>query len=153
MRRYLISAGLLILTVSFTACGGFGNHAQMTALYPVAPAGVETIVALGEDIPEEAVSLPYGYPAAFEHILKALREEGYRLAIADPPSGFIETYPKAIDLKSEDSNLQYDGVYRIQLDGDRNHSWAVIEYIVIPRLAGEREKLIEKLLRGEAAIF
>jgi len=101
-----------------------------------------------EDFPKDTVMFQFGYPTAFDRLVGALKEEGYDIAVADQRAGFIQTLPKNIGLTSEDAKLQYRGLYRIQVDGDRDRSWAVIEFLVVPELPGEREKLINRV-QGE----
>ncbi|MDC4226795.1 MAG: hypothetical protein MPW15_21740 [Candidatus Manganitrophus sp.] len=86
----------------------------------------------------------FGYPAAFDRIVNALEAEGYDVAVADERAGFIQTHPKEISITPEDPKLQYRGLYRIQVDGDRDRSWALIQFLVVPELPGEREKLVNR---------
>lgn len=99
------------------------------------------------DFPKDAVMFQFGYPTAFDRIIDALEAEGYDIAIADERAGFIQTHPKNIDLAQGDA-LQYRGFYRIQIDGDRDRSWAMIQFLVLPELPGEREKLINRIQGG-----
>lgn len=100
------------------------------------------------DFPKEAVMFQFGYSTAFDRLVGALKAEGYDIAVADERAGFIQTHPKDIGLTAGDAKLQYRGLYRIQVDGDRDRSWAAIQFIVVPELPGEREKLISRI-QGE----
>jgi hypothetical protein len=101
-----------------------------------------------EDFSKDAVMFKFGYPAAFDRIVNALEAEGYDVAVADERAGFIQTHPKEINIASQEQALQYLGLYRVQVDGDRDRSWALIQFLVIPELPGEREKLINRI-QGE----
>ena len=101
------------------------------------------------DFPKDTVMFQFGYPTAFDRLVDALKAEGYDIAIADERAGFIQTHPKSIDITDQDAKLQYNGMYRIQVDGDQDHSWAVIQFFVVPEIPGEREKLINRM-QGEA---
>lgn len=92
----------------------------------------------------------FGYPAAFDRISQALEAEGYDVAISDRRAGLIQTHPKTLPIAPEDSKLQYRGFYRIHVDGDRDRSWALIQFLVMPEMPGEREKLISRI-QGEPA--
>ncbi len=98
-----------------------------------------------QDFPKEAVMFQFGYPAAFDRIVNALEAEGYEVAVADERAGFIQTHPKNVNVTPEDPNLQYRGLYRIQVDGDRDRSWALIQFMVVPEMPGEREKLVNRI--------
>lgn len=98
-----------------------------------------------QDFPKEAVMFQFGYPAAFDRIVNALEAEGYEVAVADERAGFIQTHPKDVNVTPEDPNLQYRGLYRIQVDGDRDRSWALIQFMVVPEMPGEREKLVNRI--------
>lgn len=98
-----------------------------------------------QDFPKEAVMFQFGYPAAFDRIVNALEAEGYDVAVADERAGFIQTHPKDVNVTPEDPNLQYRGLYRIQVDGDRDRSWALIQFMVVPEMPGEREKLVNRI--------
>ncbi|TAK07640.1 MAG: hypothetical protein EPO39_06135 [Candidatus Manganitrophaceae bacterium] len=100
------------------------------------------------DFQKDAVMFQFGYSTAFDRLTEALEAEGYDIAVADERAGFIQTDPKTIDIKPEDARLQYRGLYRIQVDGDRDRSWAVIQFLIFPELPGEREKLINRI-QGE----
>ncbi|WDT75692.1 MAG: hypothetical protein MPW16_00315 [Candidatus Manganitrophus sp.] len=110
--------------------------------------GPERMEAAPEDLPKEAVMFKFGYPAAFGRIVDALEAEGYDVAVADERAGFIQTHPKEIGVTPEDPKLQYRGLYRIQVDGDRDRSWALIQFMVVPELPGEREKLVNRIQGG-----
>jgi hypothetical protein len=101
-----------------------------------------------EDFPKDAVMFQFGYSAAFDRIVGALEAEGYDIAIADERAGFIQTHPKEINVTPSEPGLQYRGLYRIQADGDRDRSWALIQFLVVPEMPGEREKLINRI-QGE----
>lgn len=98
-----------------------------------------------QDFPKEAVMFQFGYPTAFDRIVNALEAEGYEVAVADERAGFIQTHPKDVNVTPEDPNLQYRGLYRIQVDGDRDRSWALIQFMVVPEMPGEREKLVNRI--------
>lgn len=102
-----------------------------------------------EDFPKEAVMFQFGYSTAFDRLVGALEAEGYDIAVADERAGFIQTHPKEISVAPQDGGLQYRGLYRIQVDGDRDRSWALVQFLVVPELPGEREKLINRV-QGES---
>lgn len=110
--------------------------------------GADRMEAAPEDLPKEAVMFQFGYPTAFGRIVDALEAEGYDVAVADERAGFIQTYPKKVDVATKDPNLQYRGLYRIQVDGDRNRSWALIQFMLVPEFPGEREKLLDRIQGG-----
>lgn len=101
-----------------------------------------------EDFPKDAVMFQFGYSTAFDRFVNALEAEGYDVAVADERAGFIQTHPKEINVPSTEAGLQYRGLYRIQVDGDRDRSWALIQFLVVPELPGEREKLVNRV-QGE----
>lgn len=101
-----------------------------------------------EDFPKDAVMFQFGYSAAFDRIVSALEAEGYDIAVADERAGFIQTHPKEINITPAEPGLQYRGLYRIQVDGGRDRSWALIQFLVVPELPGEREKLVNRI-QGE----
>lgn len=102
-----------------------------------------------EDFPKEAVMFQFGYSTAFDRLVGALEAEGYDIAVADERAGFIQTDPKEIRVAPQDGGLQYRGLYRIQVDGGRDRSWALVQFLVVPELPGEREKLINRV-QGES---
>lgn len=105
-----------------------------------------------QDFPKDAVMFQFGYPTAFDRIVNALKAEGYDMAVADERAGFIQTHPKDINITPPEPGLRYRGLYRIQVDGDRDRSWALIQFLVVPELPGEREKLVNRLQLGEQPI-
>ncbi len=111
------------------------------------------------DLPKEAVMFQFGYLAAFERMVNALEAEGYNVVIADQRAGFIQTELKEISVASDsvgseaangEAKLKYRGFYRIRLEGGRDRSWALIQFLVVPELPGEQKKLIRRI-QGEAA--
>ncbi|MBI3802661.1 MAG: hypothetical protein HY282_02735 [Nitrospirae bacterium] len=102
-----------------------------------------------EELPKDAVMFPFGYSTAFDRIGDALEAEGYDIAIADKQAGLIQTNLKDLAIAPEGSKLQYHGFYRVHVDGDRDRSWALIQFLVMPELPGEREKLISRI-QGES---
>jgi len=104
-----------------------------------------------QDFPKEAVMFQFGYSTAFDRFVNALEAEGYDLAVADERAGFIQTHPKDVNVTAQEPGLQYRGLYRIQLDGDRDRSWAMIQFLVVPEMPSEREKLVNRIQgQGEA---
>lgn len=101
-----------------------------------------------EEFSRDAVMFRFGYSTAFDRLVDALEAEGYDIAVADERAGFIQTHPREINVPPQDAGLQYRGLYRIQVDGDRDRSWALVQFLVVPELPGERERLINRI-QGE----
>ena len=94
---------------------------------------------------KDAVMFQFSYATAFDKIVQALESEGYDIAIADERAGVIQTHPKELAVAPEGSPVKYRGLYMVQVDGDSRRSWAMIRFVLVPELPGEKEKLIQKI--------
>ncbi len=91
--------------------------------------------------PPDAVGLNVGYEQAFDRFLDSLQKMGYELRISDRRVGMIQTFPKGVEADGKGA-ISYRGFFAIFLEGDDRASHAIVEFILIPGLSSERDRLL-----------
>jgi hypothetical protein len=97
--------------------------------------------------PVDVIDLRLGYSEAFDRVIRALKDAGYEIDVADERVGLIRTAPKAHE--GSEGGVTYETVVIVRMGGTDRESWLAMDHMAIPSFP-EEERKTRDLLKGLA---